>query len=153
MPTERATPPNYFFAHVAFSMVAFILVFLLGCWLQCCWCSADAAPRYLLYSVNPGEGFNLRRDVHMRAATLVSQLRTTTTTTTLADEFFEDWRLVLPPWPRLHHWRSKGVRQSSLKWETFFDVPSLGRYVPSIEFEDFLALEEELEEVSIYSSP
>uniref|UniRef100_A0A915NS61 Uncharacterized protein n=1 Tax=Meloidogyne floridensis TaxID=298350 RepID=A0A915NS61_9BILA len=31
--------------------------------------------RFLLYSVNRGEGFNLRRDVYMRVANVVRQLR------------------------------------------------------------------------------
>ena len=31
-------------------------------------------PRYILYDVNPGEGFNLRRDVFMRMAVLVKKL-------------------------------------------------------------------------------
>lgn len=31
--------------------------------------------RYLLYDVNPGEGFNLRRDVYMRMALLARRLR------------------------------------------------------------------------------
>jgi hypothetical protein len=31
--------------------------------------------RYLLYNVNNGEGFNLRRDVYIRIATMVSNLR------------------------------------------------------------------------------
>ena len=30
--------------------------------------------RYILYDVNPGEGFNLRRDVFMRMAVLVKKL-------------------------------------------------------------------------------
>jgi hypothetical protein len=29
--------------------------------------------KYILYDVNPGEGFNLRRDVFMRVAVLVRQ--------------------------------------------------------------------------------
>lgn len=82
--------------------------------------------RYLLYSVNPGEGFNLRRDVYMRAATLVKELRKK-----------EDWALVLPPWPHLAHWRTKYL-QDNLKWEKFFDLPSLNDYVPVIEFDDYL---------------
>ncbi len=84
--------------------------------------------RYLLYSVNPPEGFNLRRDVHMRAVNLVHRLRET-----------ENWTLVLPPWPHLYHWRS-AVDQSGLPWRTFFDLGSLNRYVPSVEFEDFLRI-------------
>lgn len=83
--------------------------------------------RYLLYSANPGEGFNLRRDVHVRAATLVHELRKT-----------GNWILVLPPWPHLYHWKSSFL-QTDIKWERFFDVPSLNEYVPSIEFQDYLA--------------
>jgi hypothetical protein len=30
--------------------------------------------RYLFYMTNPGEGFNLRRDVYMRIAVMVSML-------------------------------------------------------------------------------
>lgn len=93
---------------------------------------------YFLYSVNPGEGFNLRRDVHMRAATLVKELRTLNG---------ENWVLVLPPWPRLYHWKSRNVHQRNMKWEAFFDLPSLNDYVPSIEFEDYLQSESEIEEV------
>ena len=84
---------------------------------------------YLLYSVNPGEGFNLRRDVYMRAATLVKELCKT-----------EDWVLVLPPWPHLHHWKTNYL-QANLKWKRFFHLPSLNEYVPVIEFEDYLKKE------------
>lgn len=95
--------------------------------------------RYLLYSVNPGEGFNLRRDVYMRAATLVKELRKT-----------EDWVLVLPPWSNLYHWKTKYL-QESLKWEKFFDVPSLSEYVPVIEFDDYLSREgRSIDEVPVY---
>ena len=92
---------------------------------------AESNPQthYLLYSVNPGEGFNLRRDVYMRAATLVKELRKT-----------EDWVLVLPPWPHLPHWKTNYL-QANLKWENFFDLPSLSEYVPVIEFEDYLTKE------------
>ena len=31
----------------------------------------DRPARYVLYDVNPGEGFNLRRDVYMRLAVFV----------------------------------------------------------------------------------
>jgi peptide-O-fucosyltransferase len=111
-------------------------------WMELCWtiltflllilqAIAKSGPEthYLLYSVNPGEGFNLRRDVYMRAATLVRELRKT-----------EDWVLVLPPWPHLHHWKTNYL-QANLKWEKFFDLPSLSEYVPVIEFEDFLTKE------------
>ncbi len=92
--------------------------------------SGHGDPRYLLYSVNLGEGFNLRRDVHMRAATLLKELRGSG----------RDWVLVLPPWPHLLHWRSR-AEQSGVKWDTFFDVSSLSEYVPSIEYEEYLQRE------------
>lgn len=65
----------------------------------------------------------------MRAANLVRRLREK-----------ENWTLVLPPWPHLYHWKS-AVDQSGMPWREFFDVASLNRYVPSIEFEEFLKME------------
>lgn len=82
--------------------------------------------RYLLYEVNPGEGFNLRRDVYIRIANLVKALNVE-----------ERWTLVLPPWNRLYHWRST-VKQSQIPWSTFFDLKSLERHVPVMEFSEFL---------------
>ena len=86
--------------------------------------------RYLLYDVNPGEGFNLRRDVYMRVANLVKFLN-------------EDspWVLVLPPWSRLYHWQSQNIDpQMKIPWKTFFDIPSLRSHVPVIEFEEYIEL-------------
>ncbi len=83
--------------------------------------------RYLLYDVNPGEGFNLRRDVYMRVANLVKTLNDDGT-----------WILVLPPWGRLYHWKSTDIYQIQIPWSKFFDVPSLNRHIPVIEFEDYL---------------
>ena len=91
--------------------------------------SERRSTRYFLYTVNPGEGFNLRRDVHMRAATIVKELRQA-----------DDWVLVLPPWPHLYHWKS-GFSQNGIKWERFFDLESLNEYVPSIEYDDYLSRE------------
>lgn len=88
-------------------------------------CVAAGRTRYLLYSVNPGEGFNLRRDVHVRVANLVRKLREK-----------EDWILVLPPWPHLYHWKSR-FDQNNLPWGIFFDVSKLSEYVPSIDFVTF----------------
>ncbi|XP_055997368.1 GDP-fucose protein O-fucosyltransferase 2-like isoform X2 [Ostrea edulis] len=83
--------------------------------------------RFLLYDVNPGEGFNLRRDVYMRVANLVYLLNRE-----------RPWVLVLPPWVRMWHWRSRDVEQERLKWSAFFDVESLGKHVPVIELEDYI---------------
>lgn len=83
--------------------------------------------RYLLYDVNPGEGFNLRRDVYMRVTNLVKELNKE-----------EPWVLVLPPWGRLYHWKSPDLEQIKIPWSTFFDLPSLREHVPVIEFEEYL---------------
>lgn len=83
---------------------------------------------YFIYTVNPGEGFNLRRDVHMRAANFLLSMR----------RKGQDWVMVLPPWPHLYHWQSRDGQQW-LPWSTFFDINSLSEYIPSIEFEEFIA--------------
>lgn len=75
-----------------------------------------------------GEGFNLRRDVHMRATTLVRLLQ---------ERSGHDWVLVLPPWPRLYHWKTASS-QVYEPWHKFFDLASLNEFVPSIEFDDYL---------------
>lgn len=88
----------------------------------------EKSPRYLLYDVNPGEGFNLRRDVYMRVANLVKFLNED-----------EPWILVLPPWGRLYHWQSTDIApQTKIRWSNFFDINSLAMHVPVIEFEDYL---------------
>ncbi|MCP9266039.1 GDP-fucose protein O-fucosyltransferase 2 [Dirofilaria immitis] len=51
--------------------------------------------KFLVYDVNYGEGFNLRRDVFMRIANTVRILR----------EHGHNYVLVLPPWGGLYHWR------------------------------------------------
>lgn len=84
--------------------------------------------RYLLYDVNPPEGFNLRRDVYIRIASLLKTLLKT-----------EEWVLVLPPWGRLYHWTSPDVRQVRIPWSDFFDLPSLSRNIPVMEYEQFIA--------------
>lgn len=45
---------------------------------------------YILYDVNPPEGFNLRRDVYIRIAVFLNKL-------VKKDKEFQ-WQLVLPPW-------------------------------------------------------
>ncbi|XP_062312964.1 GDP-fucose protein O-fucosyltransferase 2 [Osmerus eperlanus] len=84
--------------------------------------------RYLLYDVNPPEGFNLRRDVYIRMASLVK---------TLGRQ--GDWVLVLPPWGRLYHWQSPDIHQVRIPWGEFFSVTSLQANVPVIEYEEFIA--------------
>lgn len=45
--------------------------------------------------------------------------------------------LVLPPWSRIYHWFNRNLDQDKLPWSLFFDLKSLNRYVPVIEFEQF----------------
>ncbi|XP_037775793.1 GDP-fucose protein O-fucosyltransferase 2-like [Penaeus monodon] len=85
--------------------------------------------RYLLYDVNPGEGFNLRRDVFVRIANLARRLSE-----------MDNWILVLPPWGRLYHWKHTH-RGEYFPWHSFFDIKSLSKWTPVIEFEDYLKAE------------
>ncbi|XP_037380366.1 GDP-fucose protein O-fucosyltransferase 2 [Talpa occidentalis] len=89
---------------------------------------AASRRRYLLYDVNPPEGFNLRRDVYVRVASLLKTLLKT-----------EAWALVLPPWGRLYHWQSPDLQQVRIPWAEFFDLPSLERNIPVLEYEQFIA--------------
>ncbi|KAB7502464.1 GDP-fucose protein O-fucosyltransferase 2 [Armadillidium nasatum] len=81
--------------------------------------------RYLLYNINYGEGFNLRRDVYLRVANLIRNIN---------DK--ESWILVLPPWGDLYHWRNT-PRNIFFPWRTFFDIKSLQKWIPVIEFDEF----------------
>uniref|UniRef100_A0A2K6TKU7 GDP-fucose protein O-fucosyltransferase 2 n=1 Tax=Saimiri boliviensis boliviensis TaxID=39432 RepID=A0A2K6TKU7_SAIBB len=103
---------------------------------------AASRRRYLLYDVNPPEGFNLRRDVYIRIASLLKTLLKT-----------EEWVLVLPPWGRLYHWQSPDIHQVRIPWSEFFDLPSLNKNIPVIEYEQFIAGEVGVQfVVSQYSS-
>ncbi|CAK9833567.1 GDP-fucose protein O-fucosyltransferase 2 [Anthophora retusa] len=87
--------------------------------------------RYILYDVNPVEGFNLRRDVYIRTAVFIKNL--------IEEEKEFKWQLVLPPWDNLYHWKSKHIgSQAQLPWGLFFDIKNLLRYIPVIEMYQFL---------------
>jgi len=89
--------------------------------------------KYILFEVNHGEGFNLRRDVYMRIAVFVKKLNVN-----FPDRY---WVLVLPPWGHLYHWQSEQLgHQVKIPWSTFFNIQSLGLYVPVIEFEEWLSV-------------
>ncbi|RXG69129.1 GDP-fucose protein O-fucosyltransferase 2 [Armadillidium vulgare] len=81
--------------------------------------------RYLLYNINYGEGFNLRRDVYLRVGNLIRNIN---------DK--ESWILVLPPWGDLYHWRNT-PRNIFFPWRTFFDIKSLQKWIPVVEFDEF----------------
>ena len=93
--------------------------------------------KYILYDINPGEGFNLRRDVYMRMAVFVRyklvRFFSPNNTELLRKLNIEDpeirWVLVLPPWGHLYHWRSRKLGpQIKIPWAAFFDLKSLGRF-------------------------
>ncbi|XP_051175782.1 GDP-fucose protein O-fucosyltransferase 2 [Leptopilina boulardi] len=87
--------------------------------------------RYILYDVNPPEGFNLRRDVYVRIAVFVKKL--------LEEQSKYHWILVLPPWGKLYHWKSKDIGpQVQIPWGYFFDISSLRKYIPIMEMHEFL---------------
>ena len=69
----------------------------------------------------------------MRAAALVRLLQKQSVGGT------SDWVLVLPPWPRMYHWRSASHDSANfIPWGHFFDLPSLNQFVPTIEFDEYL---------------
>ncbi len=44
---------------------------------------------------------------------------------------------MLPPWGPLYHWKSKDVgEQEKLQWSRFFNIDSLGKYIPVMELTD-----------------
>ena len=87
--------------------------------------------RYILYDINPGEGFNLRRDVFVRIAVMVKKMNEN------SSKF--SYTLVLPPWGPLYHWQTRSLGdQTKIPWKNFFDVDSISRYVPCLDFEDYL---------------
>ena len=67
----------------------------------------------------------------MRAALTVRRLAQ-------LDSHRTNWFLVLPPWRRLYHWKSNNVEQKNLPWRKFFDLDALSRFVPVIEFEEYV---------------
>lgn len=86
--------------------------------------------RFLLYDVNPPEGFNLRRDVYMRFAILAHKLKHS------EHENLQHFKLVLPPWSHLYHWKYTPVAEQ-IPWGLYFDLQSIKMYAPVIEMYEF----------------
>ena len=97
--------------------------------------------KYLLYDTNPGEGFNLRRDVHMRMAGLVKGLNSSPKNKNPQHEYI----LVLPPWGRIgYHW---GMQENRIPWSEFFNIEAMKLDTPVIEFEEFLDQQDHIDHV------
>lgn len=113
---------------------------------------------YILYDINPPEGFNLRRDVYVRLAVFLKRL--------IERDKEYQWQLVLPPWGNfyenerlcftefiifiimyffnfdlgnLYHWHHQNTEfQKYIFWSNFFDITNLQRYIPVIEMYKFM---------------
>ena len=47
---------------------------------------------------------------------------------------------MLPPWSKLYHWSNRNLDQQKIEWSKFFDLESMNKYVPVIEFKEFLKM-------------
>uniref|UniRef100_A0A2A4KA84 GDP-fucose protein O-fucosyltransferase 2 n=1 Tax=Heliothis virescens TaxID=7102 RepID=A0A2A4KA84_HELVI len=84
--------------------------------------------KLIFYDVNPPEGFNLRRDVYMRFAIMISEAQ---------KRGKSNWELVLPPWYNLYHWKTD--RRTPTPWSKFFDVKSLKSFAPVVEMHEIFS--------------
>lgn len=81
--------------------------------------------KFIFYDVNPSEGFNLRRDVYMRFAIMISEA--------VKQDKRRNWKLVLPPWYNLYHWKTADPTDKPIPWNAFFDIKSLKSFAPVVE--------------------
>lgn len=84
-------------------------------------------PVFILYSVNPVEGFNLRRDVFLRMAIFLKKIRKI--------EGYKNSFLVLPVFNHLYHWKSNFPQ--SMFWNHFFDLSALKSFTSVIDMWEF----------------
>lgn len=84
---------------------------------------------FLLYDVNQSEGFNLRRDVYIRLAVFLNILR--------QREGYQNTTLVLPPFHRLYHWKSREQANDILFWNHFFNLDSLKSFANVIDLWEY----------------
>lgn len=83
-----------------------------------------------MYDVNPPEGFNLRRDVYLRYAIFAHKLSKSHV------ENLKKFKLVLPPWSYLYHWRYSDEPEH-IPWSYYFDIKSLQSFAPVIDMHTF----------------
>lgn len=83
-----------------------------------------------MYDINPPEGFNLRRDVYIRYAVFMHKLQKH------QNENLNKFKLVLPPWSHLYHWKQKDEPEH-IPWSRFFDLRSLKLFAPVIEMHEY----------------
>lgn len=66
----------------------------------------------------------------MRYAVLAYHLRQS------PNESLNNFKLVLPPWSSLYHWKHKDEPEK-IPWSYFFDITSLQAFAPVIELHEF----------------
>lgn len=121
---------------IAHRLVILLLVVISGISSE----NSNKEDKFILYDVNYGEGFNLRRDVFMRVAVMVKDLN--------QESKKYRYTLVLPPWGRLYHWQSRELpTQIRIPWSDFFDVASIRRFVSVMDLEDYLATSPEADQL------
>lgn len=90
--------------------------------------SSDGDPEiFLIYDVNHGEGFNLRRDVYIRMVVFLKKLS--------SQPGYRNVRLVLPPFYFLYHWKSQS--RDVVFWNHFFSMEHLRMYASVIDFWEY----------------
>lgn len=96
--------------------------------------SADVADPeiFIFYDVNPGEGFNLRRDVYIRMVIFLNILR--------QYDGYRNAKLVLPPFYRLYHWQSRDQTNEIVFWNHFFDMDKLKSYSDVIDVWEYFEI-------------
>lgn len=102
----------------------------------------DLPTYFLLYDVNPVEGFNLRRDVYIRMAVFVKSLRQ-------RNKNYANIFLVLPPFYQLYHWnmvttnryRTNDINHDDIVfWNHFFDMESMKHYTSVIDLWEYFTI-------------
>lgn len=91
---------------------------------------------FVLYDVNPVEGFNLRRDVYIRMAVFLKSLA--------QRKSYENSYLVLPPFYQLYHWNLVATARSNdevMFWNHFFDLNSMRRYANVIDLWEYFEIQ------------
>eukprot|EP01125_Pyxidicula_operculata_P022138 TRINITY_DN8909_c0_g1_i1.p1 TRINITY_DN8909_c0_g1~~TRINITY_DN8909_c0_g1_i1.p1 ORF type:complete len:418 (+),score=43.60 TRINITY_DN8909_c0_g1_i1:3-1256(+) len=86
---------------------------------------------YLLFHVNSGEGYNLRRQVLVRLIIVVNRLV----------KSGQKWKLVLPKMCRTPH--AKNYPPEGCLWSQYIDIDKLSQHVPVIDYDEFVKVKGE----------
>lgn len=97
----------------------------------------EAPPLFVLYDVNAVEGFNLRRDVYIRLAVFMANLRQN-------NAQYRNTYLVVPPFYRLYHWNFGSHHSENSNqvvfWNHFFELNSIRQYTAVLDMWQYFTL-------------